>query len=76
VPGAGWRHEEDHRLHEAGLLKLDSSKARKVLGWRPRWRLSRALEQTAGWHLAWRSGADARELVLDQIESYEATLAA
>ncbi|KXK67228.1 CDP-glucose 4,6-dehydratase, partial [Pseudomonas monteilii] len=43
---------ETSDLHEAGLLRLDSSRARQLLGWRPRWTLNECLERTLGWHLA------------------------
>lgn len=38
--------------HEAGMLKLDSSKARQKLGWRPVWDCGQALEQTTKWYQA------------------------
>lgn len=40
------------QLHEAGLLKLDSSKAREKLGWRPVWNSEQTLEKTAAWYQA------------------------
>lgn len=36
--------------HEAHLLSLDSSKARRLLGWSPRWDLATGLEKTATWY--------------------------
>ncbi|MBB5700150.1 CDP-glucose 4,6-dehydratase [Sphingomonas yantingensis] len=68
--GPGWARDGNEHPHEAGLLKLDSSKARQRLGWRPRWRLDRALEQTVAWHRAWRDGADMRRTTLDQIDQF------
>jgi CDP-glucose 4,6-dehydratase len=38
--------------HEAEMLKLDSSKARLKLGWRPVWDCCQALEKTAKWYEA------------------------
>src|SRR5690606_14757151 len=38
--------------HEAGQLRLDCSKARQRLGWRPTWDTRTALRQTVQWHLA------------------------
>ena len=38
--------------HEAGLLKLDCSKARAKLNWQPVWDASQALEKTAAWYRA------------------------
>ncbi|GAB3268439.1 CDP-glucose 4,6-dehydratase [Chitinimonas naiadis] len=61
---------DDAGPHEAGLLKLDSSKARGLLGWAPRWRLERALAETCSWHRAWLSGADMQMFTLGQIARY------
>jgi CDP-glucose 4,6-dehydratase len=38
--------------HEAGILKLDSSKARFRLPWRPVWTWEEAVETTASWYRA------------------------
>jgi CDP-glucose 4,6-dehydratase len=68
--GAHW--EQDRRLHphEAGLLKLDCSKARARLGWKARWHLDEALRRTVEWYRASQSGADLLATTLDQIETY------
>jgi CDP-glucose 4,6-dehydratase len=68
--GASWRQDAGSHPHEAHDLKLDISKARTRLGWRPRWNLQEALERVSGWHRAWLGGADARQLCLEQIEQY------
>lgn len=57
--------------HEAGLLRLDATRARTELGWRPRWSLTHALEQTVSWHRAWAQGSDMMAVTLDQIHAYE-----
>lgn len=57
-------------LHEAGLLRLDSSRARQLLAWTPRWGLQRCLEETLAWHLAWRDGVDMHAFSLQQLNSY------
>jgi CDP-glucose 4,6-dehydratase len=74
VPGASWRREEAPQPHEAGTLKLDSSKAKQRLEWCPRWALDQALAHTIDWHLAWRRGADMRAFSLQQIVAYEAAM--
>lgn len=56
--------------HEAGLLTLDNSAARHHLGWRPRWRLDEALDQTVAWHKAWLAGKSMRDISLQQIQAY------
>ena len=56
--------------HEAGLLRLDCSKARAHLGWRPSLPLGNALEWIVEWHKAVGGGDDARETTLRQIAEY------
>jgi CDP-glucose 4,6-dehydratase len=58
--------------HEAGLLKLDSSKARAQLGWAPRLSVREACALTADWYQAARHGADMRTFTLRQIDHYVA----
>lgn len=58
------------RPHEAGLLRLDTSKARAALGWRPALRLEQALEWIVAWHKAVGAGEDTRAVTLRQIEDY------
>jgi CDP-glucose 4,6-dehydratase len=58
--------------HEAGLLHLDSSRARRQLDWRPRWSLAQAVEHTVSWHRAWLAGQSARSSTLSQIDDYMA----
>ena len=36
--------------HEAGLLMLDSTKARSVLGWRPIWNINETVKHTVEWY--------------------------
>ncbi len=57
--------------HEAGLLRLDITKAILRLGWRPRWELDRALQETVAWYKAWQNGEDMRAYSLAQISAYE-----
>lgn len=72
IPGARWDHVRGNQPHEAQRLSLDSSKARRRLGWRPRWNLEQALSRTVAWHLAWRDGADMGAVTETQIAAYEA----
>lgn len=60
--------------HEAGLLRLDASKARARLGWRPRLDLGTALDWIVEWHAAQLRGDDVRSLSESQIERYQALL--
>lgn len=60
------------RPHEAGLLRLDCSKARAALGWRPALSLERALDWIVAWHRSVGAGEDARAVTLSQIADYAA----
>ena len=68
-----WECDSVHQPHEVHYLKLDSSKARARLGWRPRWQLETALTQTLEWHEAWRRGKDMRALTQTQIAGYQSS---
>ena len=70
--GARWERDAGYHPHEARYLKLDISKAREALGWRPRWPLDTALERIVDWHKAWARGEDMRALCLRQIADYQA----
>lgn len=73
VPGSTWECSGDGRQpHEAGLLALDSAKARARLGWRPRLPIGTALEWTAQWYQRVAAGEDPAALVHDQIAQYTA----
>ena len=76
VPGARWHRDGADHPHEAGMLRLDSTKARQRLGWRPRWGLAEALARTIEWHRAWQDGADMAAVSLEQIEAFETAAAA
>ena len=67
-----WDLQGDAGLPEAALLALDSSLAQRSLGWHARLAAPEAVQWTADWYAAHRSGADARTLCLDQIVQYEA----
>jgi CDP-glucose 4,6-dehydratase len=69
--GARWLTDERRHPHEAHYLKLDCSKARQLLGWRPRLRLADALRWTVEWHRSHEAGADMRSVSLSQIAAYQ-----
>jgi CDP-glucose 4,6-dehydratase len=60
-------------VHEATFLKLDCSKARARLGWRPRLGVDAALEMTARFYRAHLDDAGSARAMLDaQISDFEA----
>jgi CDP-glucose 4,6-dehydratase len=68
--GARWEIEKAKQPHEAGLLKLDSSKARFKLGWLPQWNLEKAITKTAEWQRAWHQQKDMAAVTTEQIREY------
>lgn len=61
--------------HEAGLLKLDISKALNELGWQPRYTATDSIRNTIAWYKALAGGIPAADLVRADIEAYCATTA-
>lgn len=57
--------------HEAGLLKLDISKALNVLGWRPRYNSYKAIEETVKWY---KEKLNKRDITFNQINTYSQML--
>lgn len=49
-PQLRWEATSSPQPHEAGLLQLDTAKAKMHLGWRPVWNLQKALYHTANWY--------------------------
>jgi CDP-glucose 4,6-dehydratase len=45
-PKASWINQGDTGPHEANFLKLDCSKAKALLGWKPKWDIKTAVEKT------------------------------
>jgi len=70
IPDTRWETENSKQPHEAGLLKLDSSKAKSKLGWTPRWNLETALSKTIEWHQAWHKREDMSAVTSEQIQAY------
>ena len=68
--GVRWRTHADGGPHEAHFLKLDCSKIKSELGWRPRWHITEAVEKTVAWAKAWDEGADMRMVSAEQIADF------
>jgi CDP-glucose 4,6-dehydratase len=66
-----WIRDPEPGVHEAGVLRLDASKARAELGWHPSLKIEIALEWTVDWFQAWKNGAPMRQKTQEQIAAYE-----
>jgi CDP-glucose 4,6-dehydratase len=71
--GASLTEQNDKGPHEAGLLKLDCSKAKTVLGWKPRWDIKTAVEKVVEFA---RCGDDTARVVClnKQVQEYFSTI--
>ena len=70
--GASWTRDTSIQPHEAHALKLDASKAKACLGWRPKLSLKPALAWIVEWYRAFQAGENLRRVTTRQIERYEA----
>jgi CDP-glucose 4,6-dehydratase len=64
-----WSLDEGPHPHEARYLKLDSSRARARLGWRPLVGLDAALSSVVDWYRGLGEEQDMRAVTLAQIEA-------
>ncbi len=67
---ASWTKNNMAQPHEANYLKLDISKATKLLRWKPRMHLLQALEMTIAWSKACLAGGDCQAMCLSQIKQF------
>ena len=68
---AAWIDASGDHPHEATLLTLDSSRARAELGWRDHLDFTEAVGWTVDWARRVQSGADPRDVTIDQVRAYE-----
>jgi CDP-glucose 4,6-dehydratase len=67
-----WELDPGPHPHEAHFLALDSTKARELLGWTPRWGLEEALQSIVDWYSSLRARDDMRRATLEQIDAFSA----
>lgn len=72
-PQLQWHVASTPQPHEAGLLQLDSAKAKAHLGWRPAWDFETAIHHTAHWYRRWQEGGEV--LSADDLSAYVADAA-
>jgi len=69
--GAMWLNDNQAHPHEAKYLKLDCSKAKGVLQWKPKMELSTTLQWIVEWYKAYNGGKDMGDFTVGQIDCYE-----
>jgi CDP-glucose 4,6-dehydratase len=69
--GASYSIDKDEHPHEAHYLLLDHSKSTKLLGWKPKWHLDRAIDKVVEWTKAYQEKEnDLYDICLSQIKEY------
>lgn len=68
--GLRWESRSADGPHEANFLKLDCSKAKTLLGWRPQWHIRDAVRKICEWTKEWRNGGDVVQVMDAQINEY------
>jgi CDP-glucose 4,6-dehydratase len=61
-------------LHEAHFLKLDCSKAKTALNWKPQWNVAEAIQKICAWHKTHIDGQNMRDYSLNEIDQYQRSL--
>lgn len=67
---AAWENRWVGGPHEANFLKLDCSKIKTALNWKPHWHIQDALEKTVEWTRVWMEGGDIPAVMQKQIREY------
>ena len=62
--------QKDESMHEAGLLLLDNTKAKTLLGWSPQFWVDEALNKTFEWYKSYLSGSDMKQHSLGAISQF------
>lgn len=70
--GASWIDKsEKNAPHEAGFLKLDCTLAKKTFGWKPKWNIGEAVEQTISFYKTWHGGGEIGAEMEREIAGYQ-----
>lgn len=62
--------KQENAPHEAGLLRLDSTRIHETLGWRPKWDSKTAVSKAVEWYVNYATNKDLTEITKNQIQEY------
>jgi len=65
-----YKIKPDSKKHEATLLKLNNNKAKKLLGWQPKLKINKILQNTFSWYKSFYNKEDIIKLTNNQITSF------
>ncbi len=68
--GLQWKNQYDGGPHEANFLKLDCSRIKNTLGWKPVWGVETAVEKTVEWAEAYFAREDMEACMDRQIREF------
>ncbi len=68
--GASWENRSVPGPHEANFLKLDCSKLKSSMDWKPRWHIEEAVQKSVEWTRVFFDGGNIPEEMSRQIAEY------
>ena len=69
--GASWKNvSEKGAVHEAGFLRLDTSKLKRTFAWTPVWNIETALTRVVEWTKVYARGGNTDEVCAAQINEF------
>ncbi|MBQ1916647.1 MAG: CDP-glucose 4,6-dehydratase, partial [Lachnospiraceae bacterium] len=67
LPEASWKSRaEQNAPHEADFLKLDSTKIKSVLSWKPKWHIDECMEKTVHFYQEYLRDKESVAYEMDQ----------
>lgn len=67
---ASWVNKYDGGPHEANFLKLDCSKLKNTLAWKPRWNVENAMDMIVEWNKVYMANENVSNVMEQQIEEF------
>lgn len=68
--GQTWVNKSDGGPHEAGFLRLDCSKLKRQLGWKPRWHIAEAIKMTCQFTRVYAEHGDIGKEMKEEIRAF------
>jgi len=66
----GWKLQEEKSPHEAGLLALNASKAKELIGWKDKLKYNEVISWTTDWYKKVEAGSNPKEVSVNQLKDF------